>query len=82
MLSCNTGLNPIKTFQEVKKSYAYSKLDYEDFLEIINFIKDGGYILNNYKKWNKLKLMKMVVLKINSIKNRIKTLMNVGTIIR
>ena len=81
LLSCNTGLNPIKTFQEVKKSYAYSKLDYEDFLEIINFIKDGGYILNNYKKWNKLEIDENGVLKINSIKNRIKTLMNVGTII-
>ena len=81
LLSFNTGLNPIKTFQEVKKSYAYSKLDYEDFLEIINFIKDGGYILNNYKKWNKLEIDENGVLKINSIKNRIKPLMNVGTII-
>ena len=81
LLACNAGLNPIKTFQEVKKSYAYSKLNYEEFLEIINFIKDGGYILNNYKKWNKLNIDEYGTLKINSLKNRIKTLMNIGTII-
>ena len=81
LLACNAGLNPIKTFQEVKKSYAYSKLNYEEFLEIINFIKDGGYILNNYKKWNKLNIDEYGILKINSLKNRIKTLMNIGTII-
>ena len=81
LLACNAGLNPIKTFQEVKKSYAYSKLNYKEFLEIINFIKDGGYILNNYKKWNKLNIDEYGILKINSLKNRIKTLMNIGTII-
>ena len=81
LLACNAGLNPIKTFQEVKKSYSYSKLNYKEFLEIINFIKDGGYILNNYKKWNKLNIDEYGILKINSLKNRIKTLMNIGTII-
>ena len=81
LLACNKGLNPIKTFQELRKSYSYSKLKYQEFLEIISFIKDGGYVLSNYKKWNKLSLTENGDLKINSIKNRIKTLMNIGTII-
>ena len=81
LLACNKGFNPIKTFQELRKSYSYSKLKYEEFLEIVSFIKDGGYVLSNYKKWNKLSLTENGDLKINSIKNRIKTLMNIGTII-
>ena len=44
----------MKTFQEIRKSYSYSQINYQEFLEIINFIRDGGYVLNNYKKWNKL----------------------------
>ena len=31
--------------------------------EIISFIKDGGYILNNYKKWNKLNIDENGILK-------------------
>ena len=81
LLACNKGFNPIKTFQELRKSYSYSKLKYEEFLEIVSFIKDGGYVLSNYKKWNKLSFTENGDLKINSIKNRIKTLMNIGTII-
>ena len=81
LLACNKGFNPIKTFQELRKSYSYSKLKYQEFLEIVSFIKDGGYVLSNYKKWNKLSLTENGDLKINSIKNRIKTLMNIGTII-
>ncbi|MBD22363.1 MAG: hypothetical protein CL572_01695 [Alphaproteobacteria bacterium] len=81
LLSCNEGVNPIETFNEIKKSYLYSKLDYKVFLDIIKFIKDGGYVLNNYKKWNKLNVHENGILKINSVKNRIKTLINIGTII-
>jgi ATP-dependent Lhr-like helicase len=44
-------------------------------------VKNGGYILNNYKKWNKLSLSEDGSYKINSHRNRIKTLTNIGTII-
>ena len=81
LLACNEGLNPIKTFQEIKKSYSYSHIEYQEFLEIINFIRDGGYVLNNYKKWAKLSVDENGILRINSVKNKIKTLMNIGTII-
>ena len=81
LLACNEGLNPIKTFQEIKKSYSYSHIKYQEFLEIINFIRDGGYVLNNYKKWDKLSIDENGILRINSVKNKIKTLMNIGTII-
>ena len=66
LLSCNEGVTRIETFNEIKKSYLYSKLDYKDFLDIINFIKDGGYVLNNYKKWNKLNVDENGILKINN----------------
>ena len=81
LLACNEGLNPIKTFQEIKKSFSYSHIKYQEFLEIINFIRDGGYVLNNYKKWDKLSIDENGILRINSVKNKIKTLMNIGTII-
>ena len=39
LLACNSGINPIKTFQEIKKSYAYNKLSYEDFLKSLILLK-------------------------------------------
>ena len=71
----------MKTFQEIRKSYSYSQINYQEFLEIINFIRDGGYVLNNYKKWNRLYIDETGILRINNFRNKTKTLMNIGTII-
>ena len=81
LLACNEGINTMKTFQEIRKSYSYSQINYQEFLEIINFIRDGGYVLNNYKKWNRLYIDETGILRINNFRNKTKTLMNIGTII-
>ena len=81
LLACNEGINTMKTFQEIRKSYSYSQINYQEFLEIINFIRDGGYVLNNYKKWNRLYIDETGILRINNFRNKNKTLMNIGTII-
>ena len=50
--------------------------------KILEFVKNGGYVLNNYKQWSKkIYLTPNGLYKINSITNRIKTLVNIGTII-
>tara|TARA_B100000287_G_scaffold93107_1_gene85277 strand:- start:2561 stop:4912 length:2352 start_codon:yes stop_codon:yes gene_type:complete len=81
LLSCGKGFLPSSTYLEIKKTFSYSKLTFFEFNEILSFIKNGGYVLNNYKKWNKVYLSPSGVYKINGLKNRIKTLTNVGTII-
>lgn len=81
LLACNQGIFPIKTFQEIKRAFPYKQLKYKEFLEILSFVENGGYLLNNYKKWNKLSLSEDGAYKINSYRNRIKTLTNIGTII-
>ncbi len=81
LLACNKGFRELDSFNEIKKALGYKNLEYSEFKEIISFVKDGGYLLNNYKKWSKLYLTESGYYKINNFKNRIKTLMNVGTII-
>ena len=81
LLACNKGFRELDSFNEIKKVFSYKDLNYFEFKEIISFVKDGGYLLNNYKRWSKLYLTESGYYKINNFKNRIKTLMNVGTII-
>ena len=50
LLACNKGFRELDSFNEIKKVFSYKDLNYFEFKEIISFVKDGGYLLNNYKR--------------------------------
>ena len=81
LLACGRGFCPKNTYSEVIKAFPYRSLSFNEFMEILEFVKNGGYVLNNYKRWNKIYLTPNGLYKINSLTNRIKTLVNIGTII-
>jgi len=81
LLACGKGFCPKNTYTEVIKAFPYRSLSFNEYMEILEFVKNGGYVLNNYKRWNKIYLTPNGLYKINSFANRIKTLVNIGTII-
>jgi ATP-dependent Lhr-like helicase len=81
LLACGKGFCPKNTYSEVIKASPYRSLPFDEYIKILEFIKNGGYVLNNYKRWNKIYLTPNGLYKINSLTNRIKTLVNIGTII-
>ena len=80
LLACSRVLSK-NTYSEVIKASPYRSLPFDEYIKILEFIKNGGYVLNNYKRWNKIYLTPNGLYKINSLTNRIKTLVNIGTII-
>ena len=80
-LSCNFGFKCKSIYKEILKAYPYKDLEYKKFLRIVNFIYDGGYVLNNYNRWKKLTKTKKGEYFISNNQTRTNILMNIGTII-
>ena len=80
-LSCNFGFKCKSIYKEILKAYPYKDLEYKKFLRIVNFIYDGGYVLNNYNRWKKLTKTKEGEYFISNNQTRTNILMNIGTII-
>ena len=68
-------------FKEIIKTYPYKNLNYTYFLEVISFVFDGGYILNNYNKWTKLKKDSHNIYRVNDENTKRNIIMNIGTIV-
>ena len=81
ILSCMYGFESKSLFKEIIKTYPYKNLKYSFFLEIVSFVFDGGYILNNYKKWTKLKKDNRNIYRVNDENNKRNIIMNIGTIV-
>jgi len=80
LVACAGAICPDQLFKEIKKIGAYEKLTQSDFNECLRFCMDGGYALNRYEQWHRLKIDDggNIVLRDPRAANRIR--MNVGTI--
>ena len=68
-------------YKNIKTSYPYRKLKKKTFIEVINFVKDGGYSLKAYEEFSKIKKNSDGKFEMASNKFIKKYRMNVGTII-
>ena len=80
LVACSGKILPAKLFEEIKQIGAYKNLTHEEFEECMGFCIDGGYALNRYEQWHRLKLDPSgnLILRDPRIANKIR--MNVGTI--
>ena len=56
-------------------------MSFENFLRVVNFVKDGGYALKNYEKYKRLKILENGQITVNSKADIRRYKMNIGTII-
>ena len=68
-------------YKNIKTSYPYRKLKKKTFMQIINFVKDGGYSLKAYEEFSKIKKNSDGKFEMVSNKFIKKYRMNIGTII-
>ncbi len=81
LISCRSSFNVNKEYSRIIKNFPYRKLKKNDFKQIISFIFDGGYVLQKYEDYSKLKKLKNGNFIIKNEKLRKNILMNAGTII-
>ena len=62
-------LNP-KVYLKKSLKLILQNLNYTYFLEVVSFVFDGGYILNNYNKWTKLKKDSHNIYRVNDENNK------------
>jgi len=68
-------------YKNIKTSYPYRKLKKKTFMQIINFVKDGGYSLKAYEEFSKIKKNSDGKFEMANNKFIKKYRMNIGTII-
>ena len=80
-VACSGGFYPKNLYKNIVSSAPYSKLTFEQFLEVVNFVKDGGYSLKSYNRYSRLKTEVDGRLVVNSPGHIRKFKMNIGTIV-
>ena len=79
--ACSDSFCPDTLYKTVISAYPYKDLKFENFLKVLNFVKDGGYALKNYEKYRRLKTLENGNITINSKADIRRYKMNIGTII-
>ena len=80
-VACSCPINPNILYKQILKSQPYKNLSKKDFIEVFNFVIDGGYSLKKYKQFSKLKKNSDGNYEIMSEKFINQYKMNVGTIV-
>ena len=79
--ACSENFEPKKLYNIVSSTAPYKHLSFENFLRVVNFVKDGGYALKNYEKYKRLKILENGQITVNSKADIRRYKMNIGTII-
>ena len=79
--ACSESFDPKKLYNIVLSTATYKHLSFENFLRVVNFVKDGGYALKNYEKYKRLKILENGQITVNSKADIRRYKMNIGTII-
>ena len=79
--ACSDSFCPDTLYKTVISAYPYKDLKFENFMKVLNFVKDGGYALKNYEKYKRLKTLENGHITINSKADIRRYKMNIGTII-
>ena len=80
-VACSKPFEVNKLFSEIKNSWPYRNLQMGKFLEVLEFVKNGGYSLKNYDQYSKIGLNKQNLYAIKNKNIRNKYRLNVGTIV-
>ena len=80
-VACSKPFEVNELFVEIKKSWPYRNLQMGKFLEVLEFVKNGGYSLKNYDQYSKIGLNKQNLYAIKNKNIRNKYRLNVGTIV-
>ncbi|MDC3409967.1 ligase-associated DNA damage response DEXH box helicase [Alphaproteobacteria bacterium] len=80
-VACSKPFEVNELFTEIKKSWPYRNLQIKKFIEVLEFVKNGGYSLKNYDQYSKIGLNKenLYTIKNKNIRNKYR--LNVGTIV-
>ena len=80
-VACSKPFEVNELFAEIKNSWPYRNLQMGKFLEVLEFVKNGGYSLKNYDQYSKIGLNKQNLYTIKNKNIRNKYRLNVGTIV-
>ena len=81
--ACSSNFNINELYREIKNAYPYHNLLKKDFIQLVELIQDGGYVLKNYDQFKRIQQErdnKNIYRLVNKRETR-KYRMNVGTII-
>ena len=81
--ACSGSFDINDLYSEIIKAYPFNKLLKKDFIQLVELIQDGGYVLKNYDQFKRIRQQvenKNIYRLINKRETR-KYRMNVGTII-
>lgn len=79
-LAISDGFIAEEVFEEVKSTFCYSELKWEEFQEIIHFLTTGGSSLQQYDEYKKMELIDGLF-RITSRKLAMRHRMHIGTIV-
>ena len=79
--ACSQPITAAKIYQIVKSAYPYQKLSKAIFQQLFNFAVNGGYVLQHYDRYQRLKLVRHNTYAIASPRVLRRHRQNIGTII-
>lgn len=53
-VACSHAFDPEALYKNVTQSWPYRNLGYEKFMEVAGFVRNGGYALKNYERFERL----------------------------
>lgn len=80
-VACSGAFDPEQLYQNILKALPYKNLSYEEFMQIVAFVRNGGYALKNYERFERLKENDDGTLEIANKKFIRQYRMNIGTIV-
>ena len=80
-VACSNPFEVSELYEQIKKSWPYKHLTKQKFLEVLEFVKNGGYSLKHYEQYSKIGLNKNNKYTIANKNVRNKYRLNVGTIV-
>lgn len=80
-MACSAPFEPELLYKEIIKAKPYWELSWQDFIDVLSFVRDGGYALKAYEQHKRLVPHKNGGLTIRNEKHAQRYRMNVGTIV-
>ena len=82
-VACHGSFNATKLYTEVTKAWPYRELNRDDFDKLIGLVKDGGYVLKTYDRFNRLEEVKdkKETFQLKNKRDSRRYRMNIGTIV-
>ncbi len=79
-LAISDGFYPEQIFKEIKSTYCYRELAFEDWQQILHFVTAGGVALQQYDDYKKIEIIDGLY-KINNRRIAMRHRMHIGTIV-